>query len=220
MSDYWIAVGDVHGSAARIAEIPGAGEARGIIVSGDITNAGGRTVAASVLREIETVNSAIYAQIGNMDYGDVLGYLEERGWNIHARGVRLDGDIGLMGVGCSITTPFGTPSEVRDEQLADWLEEAHSSVAQLSRLILVSHTPPHGTVADRVDRSRHVGSRAVREFIDRVQPEVCIAGHIHESDGEERIGRTKLINPGMLPAGGYAVIRAASGGLDAELKRV
>jgi hypothetical protein len=220
MSDYWIAVGDIHGTAGRIAEIPGAGRARGIIVSGDITNAGGRRAASQVLREIEAVNPTIYAQIGNMDHADVLAYLDERGWNIHARGVELDDTIGLLGVGCSITTPFGTPSEVDDAQVARWLEEAHQAVSHLHTLVLVSHTPPIRSVADRVDRGEHVGSRAVREFIERVQPDVCIAGHIHESVGEEAIGRTRLINPGMLPLGGYAVIRKAPGGLEAELKRL
>ena len=41
-----------------------------------------------------------------------------------------------------------------------------------------------------------VGSRAVREFIEQHQPIVSLHGHIHESRGAVRIGRTVAINPG------------------------
>jgi Icc-related predicted phosphoesterase len=41
-----------------------------------------------------------------------------------------------------------------------------------------------------------VGSTAVREFIERHQPLLSLHGHIHESRGAVRIGRTLAINPG------------------------
>lgn len=41
-----------------------------------------------------------------------------------------------------------------------------------------------------------VGSTAVRDAILRYQPLVSLHGHIHESKGVQRIGRTRAVNPG------------------------
>jgi Icc-related predicted phosphoesterase len=41
-----------------------------------------------------------------------------------------------------------------------------------------------------------VGSSAVREAIEKYQPVMSLHGHIHESRGEARIGKTLAINPG------------------------
>jgi Icc-related predicted phosphoesterase len=40
------------------------------------------------------------------------------------------------------------------------------------------------------------GSVAVREAVERYQPAVALHGHIHESGGRFRIGRTQCFNPG------------------------
>jgi Icc-related predicted phosphoesterase len=40
------------------------------------------------------------------------------------------------------------------------------------------------------------GSRAVREIIETTQPLLGLFGHIHESKGMEKLGRTVCINPG------------------------
>jgi Icc-related predicted phosphoesterase len=41
-----------------------------------------------------------------------------------------------------------------------------------------------------------VGSTAVRTVIEKYQPMLGIHGHIHESRGTVKIGRTLCINPG------------------------
>jgi Icc-related predicted phosphoesterase len=43
-----------------------------------------------------------------------------------------------------------------------------------------------------------VGSTAVRTAIERHQPLLSLHGHIHESRGVQRIGRTVCINPGSV----------------------
>lgn len=60
-----------------------------------------------------------------------------------------------------------------------------------ARAILLCHAPPHGTPLDRaaldgrtVDHAPldvHVGSIAVRRFLERVQPRVSLHGHVHEA---------------------------------------
>ncbi|MBS1882835.1 MAG: metallophosphoesterase, partial [Actinobacteria bacterium] len=41
-----------------------------------------------------------------------------------------------------------------------------------------------------------VGSTAVREGIERFQPLLGLHGHVHESQGTTRLGRSLCINPG------------------------
>jgi Icc-related predicted phosphoesterase len=41
-----------------------------------------------------------------------------------------------------------------------------------------------------------VGSTAVRDAIELYQPMLGLHGHVHESPGTQRIGRTLTINPG------------------------
>ena len=69
-------------------------------------------------------------------------------------------------------------------------------------------------------RIEHVGSTAVREFIDLYQPDICVTGHIHEAKGEDRIGRTHVLNPGPLSQGGYVELIEGEGGLKGRLRQV
>jgi uncharacterized protein len=215
---YWIAVGDVHEDASNIGRIPGIGKARGLLVSGDITNRGQEESARRVLSIMAAANPRIMAQIGNMDSRAVERLLEDQGRNVHARTTDLGDGVGLLAVGYSTPTPFGTPSEVSDEQIGEWLEIAARHADGYAHLLLMVHTPPFRTAADKVAGGHSVGSVAVRRFIEERQPEVCITGHIHEARSVSSIGRTTVINPGMLKSGGYALISLTEEGLRAELR--
>ena len=63
------------------------------------------------------------------------------------------------------------------------------------------------------------GSQAVRNVIERYQPLIALHGHIHESRGTVKIGKTVCINPGS--AYGEGVLHGALFELDARkgLKR-
>ena len=220
-TDFWIAVSDLHESSQRIEDIPEVDRAAGIIITGDLTNAGDSRKADPLLDRIARINPVIYALMGNMDRSGVETLLQGRNMSIHARGVRLRDNIGLAGVGCSLPTPFGTPSEVSEATLAAWLEQAVGDVRHLQSIILATHNPPWATIVDRLRSGKHVGSRKLREFIEQHQPDVVVTGHIHEAVGEERIGASKIVNPGPLRNGGYALIRPiGEGRLDAELHRI
>jgi Icc-related predicted phosphoesterase len=214
---FWIGVGDIHEDISLLIEIPDLADAAGIIISGDITNRGGRQRASQLLSAVSEINSDIYAQIGNMDQAEITDYLEEKGWNIHAKGKKLAENIGIMGVGYSTPTPFRTPSEVPDAMLGQWLSTGYEQIKYLPKLILVAHDPPFGSKAAELPSGENVGNMSVLEFIQRVQPDICLTGHIHEADSEDFIGKTKVINPGMLCMGGYALIRLKEGQLEAKL---
>jgi Icc-related predicted phosphoesterase len=217
---FWIGVGDIHEDFSLLNEIPGLTDAAGIIISGDITNRGGRRRASHLLNRVSAINSNIYAQIGNMDRAEITDYLEEKGWNIHAKGKQLAENIGIMGVGYSTPTPFRTPSEVPDAMLGQWLGIAYEQIKHLPKLILVAHDPPFGSKTAELPSGENVGNKSVLEFIQRVQPDICLTGHIHEADTEDFIGQTKVLNPGMLCMGGYVVIRLINDKLKADLRYI
>ncbi|MGE4291096.1 MAG: metallophosphoesterase [Desulfovibrio sp.] len=222
---YWIAFGDIHESTSMLRRIPGLEEAEGIMVSGDLTNRGGEPQISRIWEELTRRNPRVLAQIGNMDTQAVHDFLVDKGANLHLNvvdlfPVQLGRKIGAFGVGFSTPTPFGTPSEVSDRQLDAWIRETHAKARDYDELVAVIHTPPLDTRADRLTSGGHVGSAAVRAFLEETQPALCISGHIHESVAEDRIGRTKIINPGMLAQGGYVIIEPDNGGVIGTLRQV
>lgn len=216
----WIVMGDLHGEAARFGDVPGLAEADGVIVTGDLTVAGGVAQARRVMDALVLRNPVAYAQIGNMDRGEVTGWLDERGWNTHLRVRELAPGVALMGLGGSTATPFGTPSEFSEAQYAGWLEGMGKEAGTWRHVVLSAHTPPFGTLCDVIGGGTHVGSSAVRDFILEAQPDVCLCGHIHESRAVDSLGRTVLVNPGAFAAGGYAVLRLAGDDLSVTLHRL
>jgi len=217
---FWIGFGDIHEDISLLSEIPDLADADGVIISGDITNRGGTQKADQILKRISAVNSNIYAQIGNMDRAEVTDYLEEYGWNIHARGKQLADNIGIMGVGYSTPTPFRTPSEVPDAMLEQWLAKGYEEIKHLPKLILVAHDPPFGSKAAELPSGENVGNTSVLKFIRRVQPDICLTGHIHEAASEDFIGKTKVLNPGMLCMGGYVLVRLKNDRIEAKLMHI
>ncbi|HLC70642.1 MAG TPA: metallophosphoesterase [Candidatus Nanoarchaeia archaeon] len=64
------------------------------------------------------------------------------------------------------------------------------------KIVLVTHGPQFGTTLDLLG-NRHVGNKDYRQWIERLQPKLVIAGHLHETAGAtDIIGKTKLVNPG------------------------
>jgi Icc-related predicted phosphoesterase len=64
------------------------------------------------------------------------------------------------------------------------------------------HSPPRGTACDVIATGEHVGSRAIRSFVETQQPRLVLSGHIHESPRvsgawRDRIGHTTVVNPGQ-----------------------
>jgi len=84
-------------------------------------------------------------------------------------------------------------------------------VADYGKAVYVMHSPPFHTHLDRLFDGRWIGSRAIRQFIERNQPYLTLHGHIHESSeisGQywDWIGKTICINPGQSTQELYAVV--------------
>ncbi len=203
----WVILGDIHDDCQRLNEIPGLSDATGVLITGDLTKMGGRAAARAVVESIAAYNPVILAQIGNMDRPEVGDYLTELGINLHNTVRHLAPDVALMGVGGSTFTPFGTPSEFPEARFGEWLENVCEKSRAYNRRILISHNPPLNSIADKTSAGTHVGSEALRECLEEYQPDICICGHIHESVGQQKLGRTLVVNPGSFLHGAYAILR-------------
>ncbi|MBG0777820.1 MAG: metallophosphoesterase family protein [Desulfovibrionaceae bacterium] len=222
MNPFWIAFGDIHDDLTLLPRIPDLDQAGCVIVTGDLTVGQGADRAHAILETIRRHNPNVLAQLGNMDRADTTAYLESHGQNLHLRAhTLLDGpdSVGIVGVGTSTPTPFGTPSEFPEAQISAWLDEAWNRKQDWKHTILACHTPPYDTTTDRIGNGAHVGSPGVRAFIERTQPDLCLTGHIHESRAIDHIGKTTILNPGNFGAGGYIHITLTPSGLHAELRQ-
>ena len=110
---------------------------------------------------------------------------------------RLDGWSSRTGA----VTPWSFDPQRRSPTIAAALEDL-AARAPVAETLLVLHSPPHGTRCDVIHSGQHVGSRAIRRFVEAQQPPLVLAGHIHESPRtsasyRDIIGRTVVVNPGQ-----------------------
>ena len=199
-----------------VENIPGIHSADHIIITGDLTNFGTRKDAEKVLNKLLAINNNIHGVAGNLDQPDVADYLEDIGLSLHGKGKIIDG-LGVVGLGGSNYTPFKTPYEFSEQELTNLLVTGVSQVDEMKDFVLVSHTPPYETKTDKLLNGTHVGSTAVRTFIETQQPLLCLTGHIHESRGQDYIGRTLILNPGMIKDGGYIEVLFENSEISASL---
>ncbi len=86
------------------------------------------------------------------------------------------------------------------------------------KVIFISHNVPYNTRLDLIGknahekvRGEHYGSKLIRRIIDKHQPILHIGGHIHESMGMQKLGRTLCINPGAAHEGHGAIVDIIEG---------
>ncbi|SCY07188.1 metallophosphoesterase family protein [Desulfoluna spongiiphila] len=208
---------DIHGHTEHLVKLQDAIEKADLVcLCGDLTSFQGPAAALRVVEAVKKPLDQIVAVSGNCDEKAVEESLTRKGVGIHGR-VRQMGGVSLLGLGGSLITPFGTPNEYREEELASVLERAMEETPATPPLVLVSHQPPWESCADLLASGVHAGSRAVAEFIDTHRPVACLTGHIHESCGIEKQNGTLIVNPGALAQGRYARVVVTKKGAEAEL---
>jgi Icc-related predicted phosphoesterase len=188
-----IALPDIHDKSEPLKRIARPlFEADAIVLPGDMTN-GNMNHLLRLFNILEEFNEHIYAVPGNMDTYAMLAHLAHEGLNLHRNWQMLDG-FALCGVGGAL--PFAGDFVFREAELAAYLDDCIRGLPADTPVVLVCHQPPFNTACDRLPNGDHVGSHAVRAFIERVQPLVCFTGHIHEAQSIDTIGRTRIVNPG------------------------
>ena len=176
-----------------------------IAVSGDLTTFGNTKKVKKVLEELDKLDKPIFYVPGNMDSEDSDNIEFSNVKPLHAR-IRSFQGFNFIGLGASNPTPFNTPNELPEEMLSLLLGKALEEKPNDDPFILISHTPPLDSEADKLRDGTHVGSFCVRDFIEREKPIIVLCGHIHESKSISMISETLCINPGAGAYGNAAII--------------
>jgi Icc-related predicted phosphoesterase len=169
---------------------------------------------------------------GNDDIWEIDDIIEQSPCVSFAEGKVLDLDgFPLISMGWTNPTPWDTFREAPEPDLAAKIDAVASQVPDMERAIFNFHAPPYGTGLDEAPalddtlRPIHggavmkpVGSTAVRDAILKHQPMLSLHGHIHESRGVKRMGRTLSINPGSVYGDG--VLQGAVLDLNAKKGKV
>jgi Icc-related predicted phosphoesterase len=182
---------DIHGDLGALERLMEA-EADYYIAAGVLVNFGrGLDKCGEILRRRA---GRVYVMPGNHETTAQIADLCARYGleDFHERQAQWGGYY-AAGLGYSNPTPFNTPGEYSEPELAAKL----APFAGLAPMVLVCHCPPRDTPLDRIREGVHGGSTAVREFLLREQPEYFFCGHIHEAGGvRAEIGRTQGMNVG------------------------
>ena len=182
---------DIHGDKATLEKLM-AIEADYYFAAGDLANWGrGLDQLGPILHKRA---ERMYVIPGNHESAeDVARFCSAFGLHdFHGQTIEIAGHK-IAGLGYSNPTPFNTPGEYSEAELARRLAELSNPPPQ----VLIVHAPPKSTKLDRAGEGQHFGSQAVREFIENAQPEYFYCGHIHEAAGQQdTIGRSRGWNVG------------------------
>ena len=117
----------------------------------------------------------------------------------------------MLSTGYTNVTPWDTHREYSEEQIAEHLGAMTAKLSNPETAIFNIHVPPYNSRLDTAPllgqdlkvktaagaaMTAPVGSTSVRKAIEDVQPLLSLHGHIHESGGSVKIGRTTAINVG------------------------
>jgi uncharacterized protein len=199
-----ICITDLHGDPRALQRIlADAGPADALLLGGDLTTFGTPDEAESLVRLAQDHAPLVAAVAGNCDSAAIDRRLGELGVGLHGRGI-LVGDVGIHGL--SAIPPWKRNMySLTEEQLAAALESGYTGIRSAAQHVLLAHVPPRGMKVDRTHFWTHAGSTAVREFVDRAEPQLAVCGHIHEGRGIEAAGRTTVVNCGLGGHGEYSV---------------
>jgi len=157
----------------------------------------------------------VYITGGNDDPPYVEQIIRSSNFVIDPEGqVTAIGKYEMVSLADSNPTPWKTPRECSEEDLEKKINAMISMIKDMKKCIFNFHVPPKDSTIDtapKLDASVSppkyvvesgvqimvgVGSSAVRKTIEKYQPILGLHGHIHESRGAIKIGRTLCLNPG------------------------
>ncbi len=160
-----------------------------------------------------------YISPGNDDKFVIDSVLEDSGPLVNPEGrvVTLRDGYEMITLGYANPTPWKSPREVSEDELGRKIESMAAEVKRPETAVYNLHVPPIDTELDKAPavspdfnyvkaglgiKMIHVGSTAVRKSIEQHSPLLGLHGHIHESRGFVKLGRTTCLNPGSEYADG------------------
>jgi Icc-related predicted phosphoesterase len=157
----------------------------------------------------------IYNAPGNDDPQEVDEVLLTHGGDrlvfVEGKVIELAPGMEMLSTGYTNKTPWDTHREYTEDEIRAHLRQMTEQLSTPQQAIFNIHVPPYNSRLDTApllgqdltvktsagaQMTAPVGSVAVREAIEEVQPLLSLHGHIHESGGSVEIGRTVAINVG------------------------
>lgn len=186
-----LAIGDIHGDidlVERLVERVKKENIDIIILAGDLTFEE-KSVDGLIGPFVKEKKSVLLIP-GNHESGATIEFLAQKYnvKNLHGYGFEKNG-IGFFGAG---TANIGI-HQIGDENIFRLLEKSHDEIKNTQKKVMITHIHPLGSKIDKLLGFQ--GSKAVRDAIEKFQPDITITAHIHEMGGlQEKIGKTKVIN--------------------------
>ncbi len=186
-----LAFSDLHLARSRAADLVAASADADIVIgAGDYCNM--RHGLHDAMEMLSGIAAPLVLVPGNAESADELAEAAPDGAHVlHGSAMTLDG-VRLFGLGYGIpVTPFGEWScDLTEGEATELLSRCHDAD------ILVVHSPPKG-LGDTTSLGASVGSVAVRDAVERIQPSHVFCGHIHDSWGYRgTVGRSQIANLG------------------------
>lgn len=185
-----LAFSDLHHNRARAdALVVASAEADLVIGAGDFANH--RESVPEALNLLAGLKAPFICVPGNNESEAELRAAAHAGWTVlHCESAEMQG-LTLFGIGGGIPeTPWDWSFDLSEAAAREVLD------AYIGADILISHSPPKG-IADQARPGLSLGSEAVYDAVDRLQPKLVLCGHIHESWGREgMIGQSRVVNLG------------------------
>ncbi len=201
-----LAFSDIHGSYDRTYAIIEKERLFDVVlVAGDLTTHGTPDEAEEVIIRLKEYGKPVVLVAGNMDPPVLESTFEKLHVSIDGRARTID-SVAFFGVSGSPVTPMRTPYELSEEEIMVRAQRGWEQARGATTKVFVPHAPPRNTKVDKVLMGIHVGSTAVRSFIEQYKPDIVVCGHIHEARGQHEIGPTEIVNCGPVAKGYYAVI--------------
>jgi Icc-related predicted phosphoesterase len=183
-----LAVADIHGSQYRLNSVldnilrysPDI-----VVICGDITQFGPGEVAINFLNQIPIETLAIPGNIDTSEVGSAID--KSKAENIHLKKVIKNG-FSFVGIGGDTISSNCVITEKEEKKTIYEIID--------NKTILVTHVPPY-KIQDKVYIGYHIGSRELKDIVEKNKPQLVLCGHVHEDPGVTTFNNTVVVNCSM-----------------------
>jgi uncharacterized protein len=185
-----LAFADLHGSMVLLERVVEQGKSCDLVVcAGDLTNF--ESNLPKLLQKLNRINKPVLIIPGNHEGEEYLKLECKKHKHLvflHKALFKFQ-DVSFVGYG-------GGGFSKKDAKFEGFAERVSKHLTK--KIVLITHGPPYGNKLDFI-YEEHCGNKSYTQFIKKLKPVLAVSGHLHETAGrEDRLGPTKLVNPGPM----------------------
>jgi Icc-related predicted phosphoesterase len=205
-----LGMADLHDRAEMLSRVNDI-QADLIAFCGDLHNGSSAAEARPAAKALAGLGLPVLIVPGNMDHRNVVPEIwKSVGFRMMHCASFQSGKYGFLGMGgMTVKSPQRLADPARyyheDEDVYRTLTKICKEISSSAHQIVMVHQPPRNS-RDKIYSGEHTGCISLRRFIEEIQPDLLLCGHIHEDWGEDRIGRTIVVNVGEMRRGYAALI--------------